>query len=99
MTAQTQQIEAWLRSWVGRFANLEPSQVDPRDPIIVYGLDSLAAASLTEELERWLDTPLPDVPATVSWDYVSIQALAAHLAHYVPGQAEPTLVLRSQDLE
>lgn len=43
-----------------------------------YGVDSVMAVNLAQELEDWLKTPLE---ATLVWNFPTIQALANHLAN------------------
>lgn len=47
-------------------------------PLMEAGLDSLGAVELRNALSARLS--LPDLPATLTYDYTTIQALAAHLA-------------------
>jgi acyl carrier protein len=73
-------IQAWL---VGRLAErlgVAETEVDVSQPFAFYGLDSLAAVSLSAELEDRLGRKLPP---TLTWDYPTVVLLSRHLAETV----------------
>jgi len=70
-------IQAWLISRLSERTKRNPERVDPRAPFTSYGLDSLAAVSLSGELEEWLGRRLSP---TLAWEYPSIELLARRLA-------------------
>ncbi len=70
-------IEEWLRVNVARELELDPDEIDTRQPLSRYGLDSLAAVSLSGELEVWLGRELPPDLLT---SFPTIEALARSLA-------------------
>ena len=71
------EIREWLVVHVARELELSASQIDVRQPLRRFGLDSLAAAGLSGELEIWLGR---DLPADLLNDYPTIQAMAEYLA-------------------
>ena len=80
-TAQTPRTAADVRAWiVGELARslaVDASAIDTTAPLETLGVDSLAALGLTGGLAGWLDR---DLPATLMWDYASIDAMADGLA-------------------
>jgi acyl carrier protein len=72
-----EQLEQLLSTLVAREAALDPKAIDIHKPFAYYGLDSLAAVTLSGELETALGRRLP---ATLAWDYPTISHLARHLA-------------------
>jgi acyl carrier protein len=52
--------------------------IDPRQPFERYGVDSLNALRLSSELEARIGCRLP---ATLVWDYPTIESLARYLAY------------------
>jgi acyl carrier protein len=70
-------IRSWLIEAVAADAKIAPEDIDPAQPITVYGLDSRSAIALSGALEEWLGTELSP---TLVWDYPSIDAIAQHLA-------------------
>jgi acyl transferase domain-containing protein/acyl carrier protein len=70
-------VRAWLVERVAGKLRVPPEQLDPREPLARYGLDSLTAVQLAGELEQWLGRPLSPV---LVYDYPTIDALAEHLA-------------------
>ena len=75
---QTAQIiQAWLVSKIAQKLQVNPHNLDIREPLAHYGLDSVAAVSLSGDLENWLGRRLSP---TLVYDYPSIEALARYLA-------------------
>jgi acyl transferase domain-containing protein len=70
-------IATWLRTRLASMLGIDPDAIDPHEPLARYGVDSLIAAELTEQLETWLGRELP---ATISYDNPTIAALARALA-------------------
>ncbi|CAN5410856.1 hypothetical protein BH10CHL1_BH10CHL1_06700 [soil metagenome] len=69
-------VQAWLISHLATVLDISPAEIDIHAPFDRYGLDSLAAITLTGELEEWLDQELP---VTLAWDYPNIELLAQYL--------------------
>jgi acyl-CoA synthetase (AMP-forming)/AMP-acid ligase II/alkylation response protein AidB-like acyl-CoA dehydrogenase/acyl carrier protein len=67
------EIENWLRAWVGRRLALPAIQIDPVRPFADFGVDSVTAVELADALAEWLQTPLPN---TIAWDFPNIRAVA-----------------------
>jgi acyl carrier protein len=64
------------------------TQIDPRQPLRNQGLDSLLATELAQVLGDRLDT---GVPATLAWNYPTIEAVADHLLEQLGmGIAQPS---------
>ena len=70
-------IQAWLIARLAEFLHVDPSDVDPSQPLAEHGLGSLEALELSGALEDWLGLRLP---ATLAWDYPTVELLSAHLA-------------------
>jgi len=70
-------IQAWLVSKLSERLEIEPREIDIREPFASYGLGSTEAVSLAGELAAWLGRKLS--PALV-YEYATIEALARHLA-------------------
>ena len=62
-------IEEWLKTQLAESLYVDPADVDVREPFASYGLSSVAAITLTADLE-----------ATLAWDYPTIELLAEHLS-------------------
>jgi acyl carrier protein len=71
------EIEDGIADYLARILQIDRGAIDRRRPFAEYGLDSLAAVTLSGELERWLGRELSP---TLAWDYPTIDALARHLA-------------------
>ncbi len=70
-------IQDFMIRRLAEWLQLEPSAITPEQGILELGLDSVAVASLTGELEAWLRRRLPP---TILWKHPSIARLARHLA-------------------
>jgi 8-amino-7-oxononanoate synthase len=77
-------IQAWLIANLAERLKAEPQSLRTDEPFASYGLDSIAAVSLSSEMEDWLGRRLP---ASLLWDYPTIAALSEHLAKG-PGATE-----------
>ncbi len=75
MTQET--IEKWLVEQVATLLEFSASEVNVELPLSRYGLDSIAAAALADDLGRWLGRP---VDQSLSLQNLSIQQLAKALA-------------------
>jgi acyl carrier protein len=71
------EIQRWLVARVAAELDLDPSEIDVTIPLDRYGLDSRAAASLSGDLEDWIGR---SVPATLVWDYPTIEEISEHLS-------------------
>jgi len=72
----TDSVERWLADWIARRSGLAPEVIDLRRPFASYGLDSVAAVALAEELGSWLGCPLDPI---LAWTHPSPRALALAL--------------------
>lgn len=68
-------IEDWLLDFCCARFGFARSELNPKEPLSRYGMDSLAAADLAEALSRWMGRP---VEPGVVYDHSTIAALAAH---------------------
>lgn len=76
------EIEEWLAERLAERLGIPVAQLDRSMPIAGYGLRSVDAVTLVGDLEQRLGRSLP---ATLVWEYPTIEALADHLA----GPAHP----------
>jgi len=72
-----EEIQQWMQVTIGEALGVAGDTLDPCEPFTSYGLDSIAAFTLTVELAEWLDR---DLPATLFWEYSTIAELAGYLA-------------------
>jgi len=74
-TAET--IQAWLIANLAERLKVEPKDLRTDEPFASYGLDSVAAVSLSSEMEDWLGRRLSP---NLLWDHPTIASLSEHLA-------------------
>jgi acyl carrier protein len=82
----TERIEEWLLKWLIARLNMDPADVARDRPFAEFGVDSLTAVELSQELEDEFEVPLP---AIVAWNYPTPAALARYLAEQSLGIGEP----------
>jgi acyl carrier protein len=80
-TEQAEMIQTWLVARVAELLNVPPAAIDIEQPFADCGLSSMAAVSLSGDLEEWLGR---DLPPTLAWDFPHIAALARYLAASTP---------------
>ncbi len=71
------EIQTWLIEQVSEVLKVPAHAVDIHVPFAHYGMDSVQGVTLSADLEDWLGQELP---ATLVYDYPTIEALARHLA-------------------
>ena len=76
------EIEAWLTNKIAELLHLIPEKIDLKQPLAIYGLDSVKAVSIAAELEEWLGIT---VPPTIVYDYPSINSLANYFGQESSG--------------
>jgi acyl-CoA synthetase (AMP-forming)/AMP-acid ligase II/acyl carrier protein len=72
-----ERIEIWLQEWIVRRLGLDASEISRDRPFAEFGVDSLTAVELSQELEDEFKVPLPPI---VAWNYPTPAALARYLA-------------------
>ncbi|MEV2240434.1 SDR family NAD(P)-dependent oxidoreductase [Micromonospora sp. NPDC049891] len=72
-----EQFEERILRALGERLQLDPEALDPQRPVATYGLQSVDLVGLIGELERWSGRALP---ATLAWEYPTVEALAGFLS-------------------
>lgn len=80
-----EQVEAWLLNWLVNRLNMDPADANRDRPFAEYGVDSLTAVELSQELEDQFEVPLP---AIVAWNYPTPGTLARYIAEQSLGVTE-----------
>ncbi|MBV9708102.1 MAG: acyltransferase domain-containing protein, partial [Chloroflexi bacterium] len=89
--AQPQTAEAirdWLVVKVAEVLHIKRTEIEVREPLALYGMDSVQAVTIATELEAWLGR---EIPVTLAYDYPSIEAIASHLAAGEPAAVSSSL--------
>ncbi|HEX5243289.1 MAG TPA: thioesterase domain-containing protein [Tepidisphaeraceae bacterium] len=81
-------IRDWIVAELAKSTNVALSEIDATAPLLSLGIDSLAAIGLSGGLASYLGR---DVPATLMWDYESIDAIARALAEQPIAPSKPRL--------
>ncbi len=75
-----ERVEGWLLAWLSERSGTPLAEIAADRPFFEYGLDSLAAVELSQELEDWLAVRLTPV---VAWNHPTPTALGRYLAEQV----------------
>jgi acyl transferase domain-containing protein/acyl-CoA synthetase (AMP-forming)/AMP-acid ligase II/pimeloyl-ACP methyl ester carboxylesterase len=78
-------IQKWLVSQLAGRLGIPEAEIDVREPLANYGLDSVQAVRLSAELEDWLEVKLSP---TIIYDYPNIVSLAEYLADRASGESQ-----------
>lgn len=73
------EIQAWMISYLSDLLELDPGEIDTKEPLASYGLDSTGAVGMVGDLGSWLDRL---VDPEVLYSYPTIDALT----HYLVGE-------------
>ncbi len=76
------EIARWMSDRLAAELGVPGDEIDVTVPFAALGVDSILGVSLAGELADELSV---DVPATLFWDYPTIEKLAEHLAQLSPG--------------
>jgi acyl carrier protein len=86
----TEIIQAWMIVRLSEALKIAPAEIGVGQPLLIYGLDSLTAFTLTGELAERLGR---DLPTTLFWDFPTLEALAEYLADEIKdGNAQEALL-------
>ena len=69
-------LKSWLINHISQILKLKPTELDTKQPLANYGLDSLTALQIIADLEEWLGHP---VSPTLVWDEPTISGIAQYL--------------------
>ena len=77
MSRSEQEIQDWLVQRVGQLTGTPQDEIDVREPMLRYGLDSVAVVTLTADVEKWVSYRFRENPLE---EHLTIAALARFLA-------------------
>lgn len=93
-------IEKWMLQWLIEKAAVPEDEVSRDKPFAEFGLDSLTAVELSQQLEDWVGV---EVVPTIAWNYPTPATLAGYLARQAAGVEESEFADRTpavdEDLE
>ncbi|MBW4687497.1 MAG: thioester reductase domain-containing protein [Komarekiella atlantica HA4396-MV6] len=69
-------IQAWLVHKISQQLKINPQDIDVRESLTSYALDSVQAVNISGELENWLGRKFSP---SLLWDYSTIEKLTQHL--------------------
>lgn len=78
-------VDAWVRGWLGRHLAIAPATIEPDRAFADYGLDSVLGVALARDLADHLRQPLDP---TLVWEVSTLSALLARVRQ-TSGAAEP----------
>ncbi|MEO0540199.1 MAG: AMP-binding protein [Cyanobacteria bacterium P01_A01_bin.105] len=85
---QQKRVEQWLVQWLARRLRVSLEQVEPSKALADYGVDSVMAVELAQDLEDFLSLEQP-LDVTLAWNFPTLSALSHHLASLVVSPVNP----------
>jgi acyl carrier protein len=76
---QKRTVMQWLVQWLAQHLQIDRSQIEISKAFAEYGVDSIMAVELAQDLEDFLQLSRP-LDVTLAWNFPTIEALADHLA-------------------
>ena len=77
-----EEIEAWLVSQIAEQLSVQPDEIDVKEPLDSYGLDSAQAMMLANKAENFLGFSLSPM---LLWHYPTIASLSKRLIEDLEG--------------
>lgn len=72
-------IEDWIVQWLAKQLEIAPNAISSSKAFADYGLDSVMAVELAQDLGLFLDLSEP-LEVTLAWNFPTIELLASHLS-------------------
>ncbi|MEM9508975.1 MAG: acyl-CoA dehydrogenase family protein, partial [Cyanobacteria bacterium P01_E01_bin.35] len=76
---KSSEVEDWLSRWLSGKLQIPMEKIDRTKAFADYGIDSVMAVELAQDLQEWLPEDL-EIEPTLAWSFPSIEALAGYLA-------------------
>ena len=89
-----EEIKAWLITRIAAILQQPERYIEAGEPFTSLGMDSMAMLEITGDLASWLGRELPP---SLLWEHVTVDALATHLSVTPPERDEPPIVPVSRD--
>lgn len=91
------EIQNWLKNWIAQKLQQPIYSIDINKAFAEYGLDSVTAIELTQDLQEWLNISQP-LDVTIAWSFPTITALANYLGEVSIENPAPELDNNLDDL-
>ncbi|MCC5622745.1 AMP-binding protein [Nostoc sp. CHAB 5715] len=73
------EIQTWLINWLSHKLHISISEIDSTKAFADYGIDSVTAVELAQDLQEWLGIS-QRLEATIAWNFPTIEDLARYLS-------------------
>lgn len=83
------EIQNWLKNWIAEKLRQPTSTIDVNKAFADYGMDSVTAVELTQDLQDWLNISQP-LDVTIAWNFPTINTLANYLGEVTKENAVPS---------
>lgn len=96
---RNQLIQDWLSRWLSNKLQIPLEKIDRAQAFVEYGVDSVMAVELAQDLSEWLPDDL-EIEPTLAWNFPNIEGLARYLAEEnVPPESGEEKNQEQEDLE
>ncbi|MEM6754260.1 MAG: acyl-CoA dehydrogenase family protein, partial [Cyanobacteria bacterium P01_C01_bin.38] len=93
-------IQNWLTNWLSQKLKLPQNTIDINKSFADYGIDSVIAVELAQDLQEWLNYPHA-IEATIAWNFPTIESLSNYLAQTlieeIPAENKPQVEVTTED--
>ncbi|BAY81667.1 AMP-dependent synthetase and ligase, acyl-CoA synthase [Calothrix parasitica NIES-267] len=92
-------IQNWLINWLSQKLKISQNSIDINKSFADYGIDSVIAVELAQDLQEWLNYPHA-IEATIAWNFPTIESLSNYLAQIIqeiPKENKPEVELPTED--
>lgn len=72
------EIQNWLLNWLSQKLKIPTQNLDPKQSFADYGMDSVIAVELAQDLQEWLALH-QELETTIAWNFPTIETLAQYL--------------------
>jgi acyl carrier protein len=83
---QTPSVQKWLTNWLSQRLKVPSTTIDITRAFADYGIDSVMAVELAQELEESFNLAQP-LDVTIAWNFPTIQALANYIKPLAQAQS------------
>jgi aryl carrier-like protein len=86
VSRSVREIQDWIVARVSALTGIAPEEIDAAEPLLRYGLDSVAVVALAADLETWSGYRFRENPLEA---HPTIAALAEFLATQLAAESHP----------
>lgn len=92
-------IESWIENWLVKKLKIDADTIDIDTSFADYGIDSVTAVELAQDLEEWLQSQLKSsLEVTILWNFPTIRSLANYLNKEISNDLPITTTMEDEKI-